>query len=615
MNLAFSAVLIVISLAINAFVRYEEEQRQALEDAVEFKNTWNEIQKGDEGKKRVQSAKDLLEEYNKLSSIISKTSEQEVRYKEIVEELTDLYPELSDSISTNLENTDLQTGALETQKGILQDILDLEEKRTAEKKLQNQEEILAQAQGAKKALKEQYKDVSDAYIKYRELKDKAEAPGATEEDKIAAEQQAKFLNQQIGAYNSLLDSYKEYYDFAKENKFDALFIENLDKYAVNELTFDGVTVNLEKAIKEGIRLGLVEPEGYNPDMFLSGTKPPQIEPTRGGYGGLEKYYYRTAEGAPPAEVAPASDLQTKIDKQIELNTQLAATKAAIESINNLPFNVMSEEDRDRAIKQFGDIGTAFKETKDGTLELDTALLKENKTINDLFVGLQQLGYFTGETGWEDFIAELLRVEEKTGDVKSEIENLQDTFSNIANVMSDYTDGALLTAEQLYQLKNGTIDLTDAIYASGDGFAFSTDKAYDLAYSQLYAALTDNQLGDAAVYAGQGLFSYAMDAILAKTMTEDLRAELVNLLLAFEQIAQNRGGSVSGAGGGSRKENPAIKENEELIEQKEEQIDLYEDEKDALKKMQDEYNDFIDKQKESLQLAKDEADYFKEQKIS
>lgn len=613
MNLAFSAVLIVISLAINAFVRYEEEQRQALEDAVEFKNTWNEIQKGDEGKKRVQSAKDLLEEYNKLSSIISKTSEQEVRYKEIVEELTDLYPELSDSISTNLENTDLQTGALETQKGILQDILDLEEKITLEKKLQNEEEILAQAQGAKKALQEQFKDVSDAYNKWMELKDKAALPGASEEDIIAAGQARTFLNQQIGSYNSLLDSYKEYYDFAKENNFDTLFIGNLSKYAVNELTFDGVAVNLQKALEEGVRLFLQESEYGN--WFLGGNQP--TEPIRWGHGELDKYYYRGAEEPPPAEVAPASELQTKIDEQIELNSQLAATKAAIESINNLPFNVMSEEDRDRAIKQFGDIGTAFKETEDGTLELDTALLKENKTINDLFVSLTQLGYFTGETGWEDFIAELLRVEEETGDVKSEIENLQDTFSNIADVMKDYSDGALLTAEQLYQLKNGTIDLTDAIYASGDGFAFSTDKAYDLAYAQLYTALTDNQLGDAADYAGQGLFSYAMNAILAKEMSEDLRAELVNLLLQFQQIAQNRNGGGVGSGGGggsgSRKENPAIKENEKLIEQKEEQIDLYEDEKDALKKMQDEYNDFIDKQKESLQLAKEEGDYFKEQK--
>lgn len=612
LNLAFSLGLAAISILISVVTRIKEEQRQALDDAMEFKNTWNEIQKGDEGKKRVQSAKDLLKEYDKLSSIIRKTSEQEDRYKEIVEELSDLYPELSASIKTNLENTDLQTGTLEAQKGILQDILDLEEKRTLEKQLQNKEEILAQAQGAKKALKEQYKDVEAAFIKYAELKDKAEAPGATEEDKIAAEQQAKFLNQQIGAYNSLLDSYKEYYDFAKENKFDALFIENLDKYVVNELSFEDVALTLATALKAGIRLGLEESEyGY---LFLGGTKPPQIEPTRGGYGDLEKYYYRTAEGAPPAEVAPASELQTKIDKQIELNTQLAATKAAIESINNLPFNVMSEEDRDRAIAQFEDIGKAFKETEDGTLELDTALLKENDTINDLFVSLTQLGYFTDDdAGWEDFIAELLRVEEKTGDVKSEIENLQDTFSNIANVMKDYSDGALLTAEQLYQLKSGAIDLTDAIYASGDGFAFSTDKAYDLAYSQLYTALTNNQLGDAAVYAGQGLFSYAMDAILAKTMTEDLRAELVNLLLEFQQIAQNRSGGGSGGGSGSRKENPAIKENEELIEQKEEQIDLYEDEKDALKKMQDEYNDFIDKQKESLQLAKDEADYFKEQK--
>jgi len=219
---------------------------------------------------------------------------------------------------------------------------------------------------------------------------------------------------------------------------------------------------------------------------------------------------------------------------------------------------------------------------------------------------------------------------------------------LTNALKEQASTGHISNQTYIDLIASNNNLRGAIDGTSGAYTINIEKARDVAYATMYAAMAAAGLGPAAEAAGQGLYSMALDAIIASSAIDEVKQDMIDLLKIFEAFdSQIKFPSYGGGGGSSgpsaeeqainaeikalekkkkeiqkaaekrikalEKEKKAIEEARDAeVERLEEIIEGYEEEIDLLEKKKDAFNELIDKQKESLEIAKDADDFARDQ---
>lgn len=342
-----------------------------------------------------------------------------------------------------------------------------------------------------------------------------------------------------------------------------------------------------------------------------------------------------AEAAAEADVIARLKQAKYTDKQIEgykkagiggdlteylLDVELPKMKEALSSFKTAWDASMQGLSIDEKLKaQLESLGVLIKTDADGTRHFYATLEDgSEKSINSVedfiavLVELTRQGFPTTE-----FQDGLVETELAAAETTLEFNNLYNATKNVSDAQKEYADNGYVSAETAYELISANNELASSLIATEDGFIFNKDAAIQTMQAQVALQLEELNLGNIAEYVRQGMYNQAAAMLAAGSAALATAADIAPLISTLSLLAQLSGATSGlvgggGGGGGGRKEDPRIKETEELIEDLEDEIDLYEKQKDAIKEAQDQYHDWIDAKKESLKLTKEENDYLKEQ---
>lgn len=617
------------------------------------------------------STKELVEEIEKTNETIAKTSDSIKTARDLQEE----YVELQKTLPTLTEGTDEYTTAQERLYAVqkqLKDILPevtasldaqghviikdvdqikagiglLEEYNASQKKMKsdfasrllfNESSEDIQNSDAYKPLDKVLDTIGKSYI-FNAYANLASNPLLSEESKTGYEEQADSVGKTTSKINDLANAYKEL-ENAKPGKDFAEKFEEVQ--LILSQTTDGLRAIGSEAAKkylEGVDPEFAETKEYeNIKNFIENVLPEE-EAEKAGQIAAESYQeglLRGFKGMGYNDVQAENAVDYGAAGSQELTERLLTAEVPVMTKNlsdlSNAFDAIGSKEliSPEQMEMFNKYGISLEFLTDGTqrlsLENGTLVNTEEALIDAMMANLRETYNMTDEQA-EIARAYLEReyaankVKDAEAALKDELSELSAMNSAIVAAQKEYADATQLSADTAYDLTTASDTLAGAAYASGDAMLYDADAAEAALKAKVQLILTDAGLEAASKAVAGGLYDQAIAMIATGAAAQQLAGNLQPVLDALGTLANfstpgfNWGGVGGGSGGGSgrKKEDPRIKENEKLIDQLEDQIDLREDEKDALKKMQDEYNKWIDKQKESLKLAKEESDYFKEQ---
>lgn len=602
----------------------------------------------------IKTARDLQEEYVELQKTLPTLTEgtdeyttAQERLYAVQKQLKDILPEVTASLDAQGHVIIKDVDQIKAGIGLLEEYNASQKKMKsdfASRLLFNESSEDIQNSDAYKPLDKVLDTIGKSYI-FNAYANLASNPLLSEESKTGYEEQADSVGKTTSKINDLANAYKEL-ENAKPGKDFAEKFEEVQ--LILSQTTDGLRAIGSEAAKkylEGVDPEFAETKEYeNIKNFIENVLPEE-EAEKAGQIAAESYregFLRGFKGMGYNDVQAENAVDYGAAGSQELTERLLTAEVPVMTKNlsdlSNAFDVIGSKEliSPEQMEMFNKYGISLKFLSDGTQQLliqedesrdikEQLINSEEQLVDAMMANLRETYNMTDEQA-EIARAYLERehaankVKEAEAALKDELSELSGMNKAIVAAQKEYADATRLSADTAYDLTTASDTLAGAAYASGDAILYDADAAEAALKAKVQLILTDAGLEAASKAVAGGLYDQAIAMIATGAAAQQLAGNLQPVLDALGTLANfstpgfNWGGVGGGSGGGSgkKKEDPRIKENEKLIDQLEDQIDLREDEKDALKKMQDEYNKWIDKQKESLKLAKEESDYFKEQ---
>jgi len=593
------AGIVILGIAASAIMKLSQNAKEAAASLGDL------MSKVSDTEANVATAISLRNEYVELNKTIQSSTasteekakaeerlyEVERQLKEIFPQLSGYYDEQGRFIATSVDNINALIESLQELQKIQEETAKSAAMSTLFKTEYNTGIYDATGQGGIRQIANT-ESIEDAWEKLEEKR------AAAQKDYNATT--AKEMQDALDEFNLIQTHIMQAMSIAGQ-EFSQEFIdslENPDLKASFQRFLDSLEkVQLDRAAKAYAENYKAIQENYEKQQLIAqGYTEKQIEGYKRAGAGADLTSYLLEVEIPKA----IRGLEAVKEAFAAVNSQELITQEQIDKLNAFGIQVETAEDGTR---------TFIATTEDGS----TKILTSAEDYIDLQAILIAEAYHL-----TDAQKELYRQYLEQAQIQDELKNLESATKAVADAQKEYAEQGYISAESAYELVAANGELADALIASGDGFIFNKEAAISTLQADVLLKLEQLGLAQIASLVEQGMYSQAASMLVASNASATLAANLSPLVSTLALLAQLSGqvaGKVSGGGGGggaARKEDPRIKETEELIEDLEDEIDLYEKQKDAIKEAQDQYHDWIDAKKESLKLTKEENDYLKEQ---